>query len=500
MLPASLRQACAWICLALPALAGPALASPAPRCAPAGAQGGVEADREATLPLLLEGLNGYAEWCSNKKLWVERNRALQAILAVDPGNLPAKRGLAWIQVADGVWEPPPQPKPAKNYDPKALKEAPERFAKAIQPWRDAQIELLKRHADGMTSTQRESIFAQILSIDPDDAHVREARGEERSERGWVLAETVRAKARRARIREIVRDAVAATPEASSATPNAADAARGVEWAVCVESAHVRVLSTGDRAEALRMASAVEVARTLFREVFGVSTELPTGFTVHLLCNDASKAAFLQKLAGQDSARASFLAKLEGTGLEGSNSAAWWSPTAERRLDGVVRHVIGAMFQLEFGVSVATPWAWEGFGLYLAREVIGTRLTWYIEPPENNASAAAAKPALDWSKKLLTPGTNWMNEGYRLLHSGDVGGLAATLSRALNKMTPQDLFVSYTLAAYWLEGQAEKTPELLRTIGSKNRPGKAAVAAFEATLAAPLDEFRARMLRWLGERR
>lgn len=499
MLPASLRATRLWICAALFAFPGSVIAGPSTVFAAAVPQG-VEAERDATLPLLLEGLNGYAEWCSNKKLWVERNRALEAILAVDPGNLAAKRGLAWIQVADGVWEPPPVPKPAKNYDPKALKEAPERFAKAIAPWRDAQIDLLKRHAESLTPTQRESIFAQVLSIDPEDAHVRAARGEERNERGWVLAETVRAKARRARIREIVREATASMPAASDAAPSSTDTARGVQWPVCVESAHVRVLSTGDRAEAVRVAAGVEVARTLFREVFGVATELPTGFTVHLLCDDASKTAFVQKLAGQDSSRAAFLAKLDGTGLEGSNSAAWWSPSADRRLDGVVRHVIGAMFQLEFGVSVATPWAWEGFGLYLAREVIGTRLTWYIEPVDSNASAAAAKPALDWSKKLLTPGTNWMNEGYRLLRGSDVGGLAATLSRALNKMTPQDLFMSYTLAAYWLEAQADKTPELLRAIGSKTRPGKAAVAAFEATLDARLEETRARILRWLGERR
>ena len=91
---------------------------------------GFEAERARAVKELISGLQGYVDWCSNKKIWVERNRGLLAILVVDPGNMSAKRGLGWDQVADGVWDPPAVPKPAKNFDPGALKEAPTRYAEA----------------------------------------------------------------------------------------------------------------------------------------------------------------------------------------------------------------------------------------------------------------------------------------------------------------------------------------------------------------------------------
>src|SRR5690349_9413926 len=64
---------------------------------------GFEVERSGLAKELIAGLEAHAEWCTSKKIWIERNRALEAILVVDPGNLPAKRGLGWLQVADGVW-------------------------------------------------------------------------------------------------------------------------------------------------------------------------------------------------------------------------------------------------------------------------------------------------------------------------------------------------------------------------------------------------------------
>ena len=73
----------------------------------------------------------------------------------------AKRGLGWQQVADGVWEPPKEPKPAKNFDPGALKEAPARYADAIRPWRDHLVQLLEAHKVELTRVQRDGVFEEI---------------------------------------------------------------------------------------------------------------------------------------------------------------------------------------------------------------------------------------------------------------------------------------------------------------------------------------------------
>ena len=283
-------------------------------------------------------------------------------------------------------------------------------------------------------------------------------------------------------------------------PNANDTLTKVDWKVSVATDRVRVLSTGERAEALHIAQVLHAERDVFQKIFGVSTDLGQDFTIYLLCDPASKKTFIANLPNLTDVQRSFYEHVDGTGLTGSNSAAWWSSAPERRLDGVTRHGIGAMFQIEFGLTVEAAWAWEGFGLYLTRELIGSRLTWYIVPVEENQSGAAKKVGVDWMKKLLTPGTNWMNEGYRLVRAGDVSSLAATLARPLNKMTPQDLFVSYVVAAYLLEGQARLLPDMLRRLGSKNGSAQKAVQVWPGVLALEMDVFVPRFERWLGERR
>ncbi len=462
---------------------------------------GFEAERATAVKELIAGLESYVEWCSSKKIWVERNRALEAILVVDPGNMSAKRGLGWQQVADGVWEPPKEPKPAKNFDPGSLKEAPTKYAEAIKPWHEHLIRLLEAHKDELTPVQRESVCRDLIAIDPDDAYARAARGEEHSDKGWVLSETVRAKARRTEIKEIVRTALAQAPQAKDFAPTASDMAFTVAWKVSVSTDRVRVLSTGDRAEALRIAQVLHATRDVFQKVFVTSTSLGADFTIYLLCDPVAKKTFLDHLAGTSASQRSFYDHLDGTGLPASHSAAWWIPSPERRLDGVTRHTLGAMFQTEFNLSVDVPWAWEGLGLYLTRELIGTRLTYYIALSPDNQALTTNKGNTDWIKKIMTPGMNWMNEGYRLMRAGDASSLTATLTRPLNKMTPPDLFVSYVTSAYLLEAQAQQLPGMLRAFGGgPNRPGQMATDVWPGALSMNMDAFAPRLERWLGERR
>lgn len=466
----------------------------------AGLRDGFEVERAALAKELIAGLEAHADWCTAKKIWIERNRTLEAILMVDPGNMSAKRGLGWQQVADGVWEPPKDPKPAKNFDPGALKEVPKRFADAIRPWRDHLVALLETYKAELTPAQRESVFAQVLAVDPNDDFVRASRGEERSDKIWVLSETVRAKARRAEIKGIVKQALADVPAPKDFVPTANDMVFHVDWKNCVATDRVRVLSTGTREEAVRALSVLHASRDVFQNVFGTTTDLGGSFTIFLLSDPESKKTFVENIPGVSAAQRSFYEHVDGSGLQNSNSGAWWSPSVERRLDGVTRHSFGAMFQAEFGLSVDIAWAWEGLGLYLTREMIGSRFTWYIVPVPDNQSSSVKRVGQDWMKKLLTPGTNWMNEGYQLLRAGQAPTLIATLNRPLNKMTPQDLFLSYVVGAYLLEAQSPRLSGMLRLLGGKNKPGQKPAQVWLFSLSMDLGVFAQRLERWLGERR
>jgi hypothetical protein len=250
-----------------------------------------------------------------------------------------------------------------------------------------------------------------------------------------------------------------------------------------------------------MTHVLHAAQDVFQQVFGTKTALADDFTIYLCLDEKSKAAFIANCPGLSDAQRTFYAQVDGTGLTGSDSGAWWAPKADGRLDGAVRHVYGTLMLREFNISIDVAWAWESIGLYLTRELIGTRLTWYITPVDPAQTGASKKGSIDWTKKLLAPGTNWMNEGYRLLRAGDTYTLGAALTRPMNKMSPQDLFLSYVVGAYLLESQAERLPQLLRKLGE---PGARVAAgtpqAWSSVLAMDFNSFHARLVRWLGERR
>jgi hypothetical protein len=311
--------------------------------------------------------------------------------------------------------------------------------------------LVEQHAATLTPFQRESVYAELLSVDPDDAYARGARGEVKGPRGWVLEKTLVAKARRAEVRALVQGALASAPAPVDVAPEAQDLNYQVPWRASVGTDRVRVFTTGERAEALRAVQVLHASRDVFDGLLGVHVDLGEVLRVYLLCDPASKAAFLEHIPDLSAERRAFYAQLEGTGI-GPANAAWWAPSPERRLDGIVRHVLGASLTAEFGLTVDTAWAWEGLGLYLTRELVGTRLTWYVRQTETGGTVAARGVQVDWTKKLQTPGTNWMNEGYRLLRARETLGLGAVLTRPLNKLTPEDLFVAYVVGAYLIEAR------------------------------------------------
>jgi hypothetical protein len=274
----------------------------------------------------------------------------------------------------------------------------------------------------------------------------------------------------------------------------------VEWKAGVATEHVRVLTTGERAEAARVAQVLHATLEVFQSVLGTTTDLGREFTFYLVTNEEAKKAFLDNIPLASAAQRLLFDQLEGTGLKDSSSGASWAPSPERRLDGAVRHTLGAMLQVEFGLTPDSAWAWEGLGLYLTRELIGTRYTWYVNPASKDQPADTTRGSGEFLKKLLTPGTNWMNEGYHLLRESDAQSLATTLERPLNKLVPQDVFLSYVVSAYLLESQAQKLPDILRMLGSRTAPGQKASKVWPAVLGMDMEIFFPRLIRWLGERR
>ncbi|MBK7874495.1 MAG: hypothetical protein IPJ77_01855 [Planctomycetes bacterium] len=432
---------------------------------------------------LVRRLHELARWCNDQKLYQERDRVWRQVIALEPDDLDARKGLRFARNPDGTWKEP-APRPAQNLNKKALAELPARRAAALAPYRDALLAALDREPAATRPTA--SVHQDLLALDPDDAVVRTRRGEVRDGDAWVLAETVRGRARRTELRALVQAALAAPVELAP-SPAAGPELPWVDaWTYGARSERVRVLSTGDAADGAALAGKLDATVRVVAELFGVPAKGPAEFTFYVAPGAAREAFLARHPAFDDALRAAF-AKTPGAGLPGSTHTVLFEAEARRRDDCAVRNALWQLLRLHFGVERVHGWAFEGLGLYLTRELVGSRLTWSVLA---NRDAEALRAG------LLAPESNWMNEGLTLMRAPNAPPLATVLDLPVTAMTVPDLVVGYVFSAYLLEGRPGDAANFLARTGA----GKKADETAREVLGTTMDELKPRLVRWLEERR
>jgi len=456
-----------------------------------GAAADVESERAAVRQELMAQLEGLAAWCAKQKVFLKRQEVYEWMLRLDPENADARRGLGWIKDKDGQWRPKEHRVPPVDHDKEAASEFALRRAEVAAGFAGALFALLDGHADELSAEERESLLDDVLRVDPDNARAHDLRGEAKLADRWVLVETVAAKQRRGELREMVRTAFRTVPKARARTPDAKERGFGIEWTAVYTSPLVRSLGTGSEEEVRRLTEAMWATRSYFNAALGAGADFPEDFTVYSLARSSDKLAFLTNHPSIGPEYREFLLRCDGSGIQGSGDLAHWAPDELRRLDGLVRQAITWLFAEGFGILPGQGWAVEGFGLYLTRELVGTRLSWFVRPSEY----LNQEDDLALQARLLDSRTNWMNEAHRVLNGKGRPRLAFLLGKDVNRLTAEDLLYSYVLAAYLLEAESTRLPDLLARIGA----GTPAVEAFEAVFGEPPEELGAHVRRWLGER-
>ena len=459
--------------------------------APAGpATADLASERAEAMGVLITSLEGLADWCTENKLFLERDHVFEQILEFEPDHFRAHKGLGHSRQRDGTWVVPEDRKESKNYNLGMLEKLPEQRSAAVAPFRKRMLGILQKYGSELGGAGRDEIYDLILRVDPEDGEIRALRGEVQVEGQWVLHETVTARERRLELKKLVRDSLDAVPAPEKLLPSESDAALGVAWRTLVRTPEVRVVSSGDYTEAAVVLQACHAAGSVFRALFGKEVRPPEGYTVYLLANEGEERTFLDAYPGLDPESKAFYLTLEGVGLPGSHCVQW-SKDPKHRVDGAVRHTLTQLMSLAFGVDTSFAWMLEGIGLYLTRELVGTRLTWYVG---DDANPDEFKKNL--RAKLTASDTNWMNEAYEMLRGERRPDLAVTLKRDLNTLTLEDMLYAYVLAAYLIEARPAEAPKLFASIGSGAEPE----TVFQAILGMSLPQTAERVTRWLGERR
>jgi hypothetical protein len=460
----------------------------APSTAPAGAAQSDEFQRQhaAARTSLIKGLLELAGWCNLKELYLERDHLYARILELDPDNLEARKGLRYARNPDGSWKEPP-PREMKNRNDKALQELPARRAEAIAPYRNRLLDLLdSTHAD---AALRKSTYDELLALDPDDPRVHQLQDEVKVDGKWMMPETASGKARRAEIKALVKKSLDEAPAAERDASVADDVKLGGTWPSIVHAGGVRVLGTVPLEECERLARTCAAMSALLDGLLGCKSALPEGYTLYAFTSLQEKNALVAKLPNLKPELRDYLTSVSSVGLAGTDNVLLGDADPAKRLDGAVRHTLIHLLRNTYGIDDRQGWVWEGLGLYLTRELTGTRYTWFV--------TIAHDPDQDVQRVgLLLPSSNWMNEALKLLDGPKAPSLAFVGGRALSEMHLEDMLCAYALAAYFVEGRPKEFPELLHRIGG----GDATADVVQDMFKLSMDDLQGRVARWLKERR
>ncbi|MSR61281.1 MAG: hypothetical protein EXS08_02375 [Planctomycetes bacterium] len=448
-----------------------------------------EARRAEAQKTLTAGLEGYVAWCQANNLFNERKKAFEFLLELDPAHAEARRQLGFTHLKDGTWKAPEKPKTFRDFDQKALAEAPQRWREASSGYVGALLALLQ--TKGLSSEQREPVAREVLRFEPDNETVHALLGDVRGESGWVLPETLAAKQQREALRAQIKAAFEGASAAAPAKLNERESR--IPLALKAFTAPgVRIVGTAGEEELQLAAQAVQALQRLLQSVFHSQHALPKDTTVFLLADPKHKDAFLAHHPGVPPGEVARYAFMEGSGIQGTNDFAFWTGDSQRRIDGSVRLLLGYWLSGAFQISVDQGWAYEGFGLYLTRALVRTRMTWLAAP------AAGANPQTDMAlrQKLMEPDTNWMDEAFRLYEEQRAPALVELFKKNAGALTTEDVLLSYALATYLLEAHAAIVPPLLTRLGAGYVPASALQEALDLDLGA----FERRFHRWLSERK
>ncbi|MCE9595957.1 MAG: hypothetical protein K8S98_17345 [Planctomycetes bacterium] len=447
-----------------------------------------QSERLALLAKSVSNLESLADWCNGNEVFVERDRLFNVILRIDPDNYRAHKGLKHVQMRDGKWVPPEKVVVSKNFNPGMAAKFPERMRTTLQPTCDGLLELVDRFK--LEGLDRDVVYTDVLGFDPDHARVHAERGETKVGEAWVLRETAAAKERRPELKSLVRAVIADAPKVEDFEPGEADRALGVAWTVAVRTPIVRVVSTGGRDDAVKLATYASATAGLFRELFDAKVVEKLQMTIYVVSSPEERKRFLENHPSIKPEERAGLEKMISIGLNIAGDFLLFTSNAEQRLDTVVRQTLSHLLVCGLGVAPDRGWAFEGFGMYLTRELTGTRMTWYTLPSK-------ADPAQrELRNRLVASKANWMNDAHEMLEGPRKPDLREMLTKDVDALSIEDLLYSYVLAAYVLEARAPDAAKILRGLGSDEAPE----TVLATTLGFDLATTDRRVRRWLSERK
>ena len=433
---------------------------------------------------LITKLLGLATWCNDKELFLQRDSVWRSVLALESENAAARQGLRYAHDASGKWKEPAA-REVKDRNAAALPEFGTKRSEIVGSWRDQNLALLEK--DKADADKRAAFLEEVLLVDPDDAVIHGMRGEARSGTAWVLQETVAGEARRTEFKQKVQKGREGVPEAAKVPPSADDLVLLPAWKTSCTSDGMHLLSQTAEPETKELLLLAHAGCALAESVCGKPMTPPDGFTVYALVDPAEREKLLAAIPGATDADKKLWKTAAGFGIPRSASVVVWDKDGKRRVDCFARHLAANLLYKTFKIETKHGWLYEGLGSYLAYQMVGSRMTWFVGTQPGEVAALRAK--------LWSPKTDWFAEADRILKGSNPPKLAELLGKDLSTLKLEDMVVAQAFAAYLAEGLPKEFPQILERIGAGENP----VTVIEAVSARPLAETEKRLARWVTER-
>lgn len=434
---------------------------------------------------LIQKLLGLATWCNEKELFLQRDSLWRAVLALESENPDARKGLRYSRDGQGNWKDP-APREVKDRNASAMPEFTKKRSEVVSGWREQLFALLDR--EKADEARRAAACAQVLSIDPEDAFVHGLRDEVRAGDAWVLAESAAGQARRSELHALVQKARDGAPAAEKTQPGPDDLALLPAWKGCSDSDGMHLLiQTGDP-EALEFVRAAHAGSALAESLCGKPMPPTKGFTAYVLVDPAERDKLLAAIPGASDPEKKLWKTTAGFGLPHTASIVLWDKDSKRRIDCFARHLAASQLYANAHVDSKLGWLFEGYGLYVAHELVGSRMTWFVSPQPGENSALRTR--------LSSAKTDWSAEAAGVLKGANAPKLAEILEKDLSVLKLEDMLVAHAFVAYLAEGLPRQFPVILQRVGA----GESSVKVIEELTGHPLAETQKRLERWLSERK
>jgi hypothetical protein len=448
------------------------------------AVGAYKKARDEALPKL----RALAAWCEGEKLILERDRACEGVLALDPDDAAARKTLHYSRGKDGKWTRGIVPRSSPT-DPSRAAEMSAKRADAIGAYRARVFELI--HADDAPVADRERALDELVGVDPDDAETRAATRETRVGDKWLLSETVTAKTRRKELVAAVAAARKAGAPPDKSPPSADESAICSKWTDVRDIGLVRVLGGPNVLEAESVGRAADIVLTTCKAVTGVDSSPKVRVRLFMFCGLPDGLAAVNRDARVSAEDREWAKSLTSFPVQDTNDVYVWPADAATRVESGLRQVVIECLWRAFAVKSKPIWAREGLCHWWSEAVLSTHFCFFLRKSEY---ADPTKKADDLHKRLFENASDWLAEARALEKGPNWPDLRVTLARDASTATAEDALVAYLLTRYLVEGRPDVYADVMRAVGSGATPD----AWTGSVLGSTVEGLDRRLRRWLRE--